>query len=77
MHNTNSRFFRKKCKKCSKNTQNRKYAKNKSEQRNPPQKYTPAKLAPGRFTSRNWLDIIENESGWPLCRALGERPALL
>ena len=77
MHNTNSRFFRKKCKKCSKNTKNRKYAKNKSEQRNSPQKYTPAKLAPGRFTSRNWLDIIENESGWPLCRAPRERPALL
>jgi len=29
MRNTNSRFFRKKCKKCSKNTQNRKYAKKK------------------------------------------------
>jgi len=73
MRNTNSRFFRKKCKKCSKNTQNRKYAKNKSEQRNSPQKYTPAKLAPGRFTSRNWPDIIENESGRTLCRAPGER----
>lgn len=53
MRNTTSRFFRKKRKKCSENAQNPKYAKNKSEQRNSPQKYTPAKLAPGRFTSRN------------------------
>ena len=63
IRNADSRFFRKKRKKCSKNAKNHKYAKNKSEQRNSPQKYTPAKLAPGQFTSRNWPDIIENESG--------------
>lgn len=77
IRNACSCFLDKKREKSGKNAQNAKRAKNKSNQRNSPQKYTPAKLAPGRFTSRNWLDIIENESGWPLCRAPGERPALL
>lgn len=53
MRNKDSRFFRKKRKKRGKNAQNRERAKSKSEQRNSRQKYTPAKLAPGRFTSRN------------------------
>ena len=74
MRNTDSRFFRKKRKKRGKNAQNRERVKSKSEQRNSRQKYTPAKLVPGRFTSRKQVDIIENESGRPPRRAPGERP---
>ena len=73
IRNTCSCFLDKKREKSGKNAQNAKRAKNKSNQRNSRQKYTPAKLAPGRFTSRNWPDIIENESGRTLCRAPGER----
>lgn len=77
MRNTCSCFLDKKREKSGKNAQNAKRAKNKSNQRNSRQKYTPAKLLPGRFTSPNRPDIIETKAGGHCAVPLEKGPALL